>query len=204
MDSYWDQRYAEDDYVFGEAPNAFLAGQAGRLKPGMRALAVADGEGRNGVWLAQQGLAVLSVDSSAVAQAKARRLAEMRGVPLQLALLDLSDWTWPEAEFDLVVAIFVQFASPALRAELFGRMQRALRPGGLLLLEGYRPEQMGYDSGGPSAVENLYTEPMLRQAFGGMQLLELRAYDAAIEEGKGHSGMSALIDLVAQRPDPAA
>jgi cyclopropane fatty-acyl-phospholipid synthase-like methyltransferase len=203
MDSYWDQRYADDDYVFGEAPNAFLEGQAGRLKPGMRALAVADGEGRNGVWLAQQGLAVLSVDSSAVAQAKARRLAEARGVPLQLAQVDLVDWTWPAAEFDLVVAIFVQFAGPAFRAELFARMQRALRPGGLLLLEGYRPEQMGYDSGGPSAVENLYTETMLREAFGGMQLLELRAYDAAIEEGKGHSGMSALIDLVAQRPDPA-
>ncbi|MBI4921281.1 MAG: class I SAM-dependent methyltransferase [Devosia nanyangense] len=204
MDSYWDQRYAEDEYVFGEAPNAFLAGQAGRLKPGMRALAVADGEGRNGVWLAQQGLAVLSVDSSAVAQAKARRLAEARGVPLQLAQVDLVDWIWPEAEFDLVVAIFVQFAGPALRAELFGHMQRALKPGGLLLLEGYRPEQMAYDSGGPSAVENLYTEPMLREAFGGMQVLELRAYDAAIEEGKGHSGMSALIDLVAQRPGPAA
>jgi cyclopropane fatty-acyl-phospholipid synthase-like methyltransferase len=204
MDSYWDQRYAEDDYVFGEAPNAFLASQAGRLKPGMRALAVADGEGRNGVWLAQQGLAVLSVDSSVVAQAKARRLAEMRGVPVQLAQVDLVDWTWPEAAFDVVVAIFVQFAGPALRAEFFERMQRALRPGGLLLLEGYRPEQMGYDSGGPSAVENLYTEPMLREAFGGMQLLELRAYDAAIEEGKGHSGMSALIDLVARRPDPAA
>lgn len=203
METYWDQRYGEDGYVFGEAPNAFLAGQAARLKPGMRALAVADGEGRNGVWLAEQGLAVLSVDSSAVAQAKARRLAEARGVPLQLALVDLVDWTWPQAEFDLVVAIFIQFAAPALRSEIFGHMQHALKPGGLLLLEGYRPEQMGYDSGGPSAVENLYTEPMLREAFSGLQLLELRAYDAAIEEGKGHSGMSALIDLVAKRPDPA-
>lgn len=167
------------------------------------AVRLADGEGRNGVWLAQQGLAVLSVDSSAVAQAKARRLAAARGTSLQLALVDLGDWTWPDAEFDVVVAIFIQFAAPALRTKVFERMQRALKPGGLLLLEGYRPEQIGYGTGGPSAVENLYSEPMLREAFGGMQLLELRAYDSEIQEGKGHAGKSALIDLVAKRPASA-
>ena len=200
METVWDQRYAQEEYLFGETPNAFLLSQAKSLKPGWRALAVADGEGRNGVWLAQQGLAVLSVDSSAVAQAKARRLAATRGASLQLALVGLGNWTWPVAEFDLVVAIFIQFAEPALRTEIFGHMQRALKPGGLLLLEGYRPEQIGYGTGGPSAVENLYTEPMLREAFGGMQVLELRAYDSEIQEGKGHAGKSALIDLVARRP----
>ncbi|HWA59763.1 MAG TPA: class I SAM-dependent methyltransferase [Caulobacteraceae bacterium] len=196
----WDERYAREDYLFGEAPNAFLARQAGRLQAGGRALAVADGEGRNGVWLAEQGLRVLSVDSSAVAQAKAARLAQARGVSLDLELADLSTWRFPEATFDVVAAIFIQFAGPDLRARLFEGMTRALRPGGLLLLEGYRPEQIAYGTGGPRTPENLYTEPMLREAFAGLEILELAAYDAAIGEGVGHSGMSALIDLVARKP----
>lgn len=199
-DNPWDRRYAQADYLFGVEPNAFLARQAGRLKAGWRALAVADGEGRNGVWLAEQSLTVLSVDNSAVAQAKARSLARARGVDLALEQVDLAAWDWPRDAFDLVVAIFIQFAPPALRTRLFAAMAAALKPGGLLLLEGYRPEQLGYGTGGPSAVENLYTEALLRTAFPGLEILELKAYESPIHEGAGHHGMSALIDLVARRP----
>ena len=198
--SFWDERYQGEAYLFGEAPNAFLAAQAHRLRPGMSALAVADGEGRNGVWLAEQGLDVLSVDSSPVAQAKAARLAEARGATLRLEEVDLASWAWPEAQFDVVAAIFIQFAGPALRDQIFAGLKRALKPGGLLLLEGYRPEQIAYGTGGPRVPENLYTEAMLRAAFSDFEILELSAYDAAIEEGAGHSGQSALIDLVARRP----
>ncbi|WP_374573346.1 cyclopropane-fatty-acyl-phospholipid synthase family protein [Phenylobacterium sp.] len=198
--SDWNTRYAREDYLFGEAPNAFLAAQAPRLKAGGTALAVADGEGRNGVWLAQQGLDVLSLDSSAVAQDKARRLAQARGAPLRLELGDLAAWEFPPARFDVVAAIFIQFAGPALRARLFEGMKRTLKPGGLLLLEGYRPEQIAYGTGGPRVVENLYTEAMLREAFADLEIVELKAYDAEIEEGAGHKGMSALIDLVARKP----
>ena len=196
----WDERYAQEGYVFGEQPNAFLARQKHRLQSRVRALAVADGEGRNGVWLAEQGLEVVSLDGSPVAQDKARRLAERRGVQLTFELADLSAWIWPEREFDVVAAIFIQFAGPELRTRMFEGMRRALKPGGLLLLEGYRPEQIAYATGGPSAVENLYTEAMLREAFADLQILELSAYDAVIEEGAGHSGRSALIDLVARQP----
>ncbi|MFZ3005726.1 MAG: class I SAM-dependent methyltransferase [Phenylobacterium sp.] len=199
-DNLWDRRYAQGDYLFGVEPNAFLAGQMGRLRPGGRALAVADGEGRNGVWLAQQGLSVLSVDSSAVAQTKARSLAQARGVAMDLEQVDLSAWTWPRAEFDLVVAIFIQFAPPALRTQLFADMAQALKPGGLLLLQGYRPEQIAYGTGGPSAAENLYTEALLREAFAGLEIIELQSHDTVIHEGAGHDGLSALIDLVARRP----
>lgn len=198
--SFWDERYQGEAYLFGEAPNAFLAAQAHRLTPGLSALAVADGEGRNGVWLAQQGLDVLSVDSSPVAQAKAARLAEARGATLRLEEVDLASWAWPEAQFDVVAAIFIQFAGPALRDQIFAGLKRALKPGGLLLLEGYRPEQIAYGTGGPRVPENLYTEAMLRAAFSDFEILELSAYDAVIEEGAGHSGQSALIDLVARRP----
>jgi SAM-dependent methyltransferase len=197
---FWDKRYAQGGYLFGERPNAFLARQKDRLPPGGRALAVADGEGRNGVWLAEQGLEVLSIDASSVAQAKARRLAEARGVALTLEVVDLAAWPWPEAGFDVIAAIFIQFFGPDLRAPMFEGMKRALKPGGLLLLEGYRPEQLAYGTGGPAQVENLYTEALLRDAFAGLEILELAAYDAAVDEGPAHSGMSALIDLVARRP----
>jgi len=199
--SFWDERYQGEAYLFGEAPNAFLAAQAHRLRPGLSVLAVADGEGRNGVWLAEQGLDVLSVDSSPVAQAKAARLAQARGTALRLQEVDLASWTWPEAQFDVVAAIFIQFAGPQLRDQIFAGLKRALKPGGLLLLEGYRPEQIDYDTGGPRAPENLYTEALLRAAFGDLEIVELPVYDAVIEEGAGHRGQSALIDLVARRPD---
>ncbi len=108
----WDERYAVDHFVFGEEPNAFLRSCADYLRPGMRVLALADGEGRNGVWLAQQGLDVLSTDISPHAQEKARHLASERGVSVDFDLVDLASWSWPEEEFDLVVAIFIQFAGP--------------------------------------------------------------------------------------------
>ena len=199
----WDVRFSADDYVFGTEPNAFLAAQAPRLRPGWTALAIADGEGRNGVWLAEQGLDVLSLDGSVPALDKARRLAEARGVPLRLEQADIETWTWPEARFDLIVGIFIQFAGPALRQLIFEGIGRALKPGGLLLLEGYRPEQIAYGTGGPRIPENLYTEALLRGAFGGFEIIALSAYDAVIREGAGHSGMSALIDLVARKPASA-
>ncbi len=198
----WDTRYAAEGYLFGTAPNAFLARQAPRLRPGLSALALADGEGRNGVWLAEQGLDVLSIDASAVALDKARLMARERGVKLRFEQADLATWAFPEQSFDLVVAIFIQFAGPELRARLFAGIRRALRPDGLLLLEGYRPEQLGYRTGGPPNAENLYTEPMLRAAFAGMEIIELASYDAEIAEGTAHHGMSALIDLVARQPRP--
>ena len=148
-------------------------------------------------WLAQQGLEVLSIDSSSVAQAKARRLAKERGVALQLELADLAAWPFPEGRFDVIAAIFIQFAPPPLRERLFEGIKRALKPGGLVLLEGYRPEQLAYGTGGPPTAENLYTEAMLRGAFRDLEIVELVAYDAVIREGAAHRGMSALIDLVA-------
>lgn len=196
----WNARFGAEGYVFGTAPNAFLAAQAPRLRPGMAALAVADGEGRNGVFLAERGLDVLSVDLSPVGLAKAERLAAARGVKLTTLCTDLAVWNWGGPRFDVVVAIFIQFAGPELRPLLFRRIQQVLRPGGLLILQGYRPEQIGYGTGGPPNAENLYTEPMLRAAFAEMEILHLAAHDQVIEEGSGHHGLSALIDLVARQP----
>lgn len=195
----WNARYAGEGLLFGEEANAFLERQTELLRPGMRALAVADGEGRNGVWLAQQGLEVVSTDISEVAQVKAARLAQSRGVHLDLRLADAADWEWPPEAFDIVAAIFIQFADPAQRARIFAGIRRTLKRGGLLLLEGYRPEQLAFGTGGPPHLENFYTAPMLRDAFESFEIIKLSEYDAVVEESLAHSGMSALIDLVARR-----
>ena len=193
----WNTRYAEaDGHLFGEAPNAFLARRADLLKPGWSALAVADGDGRNGVFLAEQGLAVRSVDFSPVAQEKARRLAEARGVTLTFELADVAAYSWPHEAYDVVAAIFFQFLSPADRAVAFRGIADALRPGGLLLLEGYTPKQLEYGTGGPKAVEQLYTRALLEDAFAGFTTVSIEEYDAELDEGGAHSGMSALIALV--------
>ena len=198
--SVWDERYAGEAYHFGTEPNVFLTTQRRLLKSGMTCLAVADGEGRNGVWLAEQGLAVRSVDSSTVALKKAQALARQRGVAVAFELADLMRWDWGVACYDVVVGIFIQFAAPAAREQMFANIKRSLKPGGLLLLQGYTPRQLEFKTGGPSQAENLYTEALLRAAFADMEILHLREHDEYIEEGAGHSGMSALIEMVARKP----
>ena len=195
----WDGHYAEAHYIFGTEPNIFLASQKSLLKPGSRALAVADGEGRNGVWLAEQGLTVVSVDFSAPAVEKARKLADERGVSVECHMSDVMTWDWPVNAFDVVAAIFIQFASPEQRAVLFQRMKDALKPGGLLILQGYTPKQLEYKTGGPACAENMYTEALLRESFAGMEILCLCEHEAFITEGTKHHGQSALVDMVARK-----
>jgi SAM-dependent methyltransferase len=196
----WNLRFGAAEYIFGTAPNAFLASHAALFKPGQRALCVADGEGRNSVWLAGQGLQVTAFDFSPVALDKARRLAAGRGVSVRYELASVEGWRWPAGEFDVVAAIFIQFVVPDARRVLFERMSASLRPGGLLLLEGYTPAQLKHGTGGPKQVDQLYTEELLRRAFGSLEILELKAYEAELDEGSRHRGMSAVIDLVARKP----
>jgi SAM-dependent methyltransferase len=193
----WNARFSAPGYLFGTAPNRFLASQAHRLRPGQHALAIADGEGRNGVWLATQGLAVTAVDFSAVGLAKARALADAAGVSLAAVEADIAAWAWPPAAFDVVAAIFIQFAGPDLRAAIFRGIQETLKPGGLVILQGYRPEQLAYGTGGPPHAENMYTASLLRAALADMEILHLEEHDSPLAEGGGHAGMSALIDMVA-------
>ncbi len=195
----WQERFATPGYLFGTAPNEFLKSHAHLLRKGEKALAVADGEGRNGVFLAEQGLDVTSVDFSPLAQEKARKLAAERGVTLHIEQADIISREWPAETFDVVAAIFFQFVGPAGRDRIFAGIKRALKPGGLLLLEGYGPKQLEYKTGGPSKLENLYTRELLEKAFAGFASLEVREYDKVIEEGAGHGGLSALVDLIGRK-----
>lgn len=192
----WEGRYAPENYLFGTAPNAFLSRQGGLLPKNGRALSVCDGEARNGVWLAEQGLDVTSVDFSPRAQAKAQALAAARGVRITTLTADLSTWEWPENAFDVIAVIFAQMIPPEL---LFAGIRRALKPGGVLLLEGYGPKQLEYGTGGPKELERLYTPEMLRRHASGLRDVQISEYDAEIFEGDGHGGMSALVDLTARK-----
>ncbi|MFC6687159.1 SAM-dependent methyltransferase [Jhaorihella thermophila] len=195
----WDQRYSIPDYLFGTEPADFLRREAGVIPSGARVLCVADGEGRNSVWLAGQGMRVTAFDASPVGVEKARTLAAERGVDVAFNVTGVEEWDWSR-QYDAVVAVFIQFAPPDLRDRLFGWLGQAVRPGGVLLLHGYAPRQVDYGTGGPPSRENMYTTDMLRAAYDGWEILRLDDYDAEIDEGPGHSGRSALVDLVARKP----
>jgi cyclopropane fatty-acyl-phospholipid synthase-like methyltransferase len=206
-EAMWSARYREagEDYLFGVTPNKFLADRSGLLKKGQTALSIADGEGRNSVWLAEQGLTVTAVEIAAVAVEKARKLAAARQVAVTFKVADMLGPNWPPASFvesfDWVIGIFIQFTGPGERSRQFAAMKRATRPGGRILLQGYTPAQLNYRTGGPSAIENLYTADMLREAFADWAIEELVEYEDDVSEGARHQGRSALIGLVARKPD---
>jgi SAM-dependent methyltransferase len=196
----WNRRFQGPDYHFGTEPNVWLREHSGVLAPASRVLCVADGEGRNSVWLAQQGHHVQAFDIAPSGVDKARALATARGVTVHHEVADCDGFAWPQGQVDAVVAIFVQFADPALRTRLFAHMVASLKPGGVLLLLGYTPKQLDYRTGGPSVLSHLYTASMLREAFNGLDILALDEFEADVQEGAGHSGRSAMVGLVARRP----
>jgi len=195
----WDQRYSAPGYLFGTEAAKFLQREAARLPEAADILCVADGEGRNSTYLAGLGHHVTAFDLSPVAVEKARGLAAEKGVAPLFNVAGVEDWDWNQTH-DVVVAIFVQFAPPDLRARMFNWMAQAVAPGGLLLLHGYAPRQVEYGTGGPPTVANMYTTRMLADAFPAFDILRLEDYDTEVDEGPGHSGLSALIDLVARKP----
>lgn len=205
--TFWDDRYSGDAFVYGEGPNGYLVAQRGRLRPGMSALVPGDGEGRNGVWLAEQGLEVVTVDLSALGVEKARQLAARRGVSLTAIQADLTRWRWPVSHFDLVASIFMHLP-PAARQQIHKAMLASLRPGGLLVIEAFRPEQLRYretygSSGGPPMEEMLFSEAMLRDDFSEAEVLELASAEIDLGEGGAHSGLSAVVRGVFRRAERA-
>jgi SAM-dependent methyltransferase len=196
----WNRRFSEAGYLFGTEPNTWLHDHASLWEAGERVLSVADGEGRNSVWLAQQGLTVDAFDISEVGVRKARDFARITGVKVNFAVADIATLQWPEGLYDGVVAIFIQFADPELRARIFRGMVQALKPGGRVVLQGYTPTQLEYRTGGPPFASHMYTPQLLREAFAGLEIIELEEYEAELAEGSGHKGRSALVGMVARKP----
>lgn len=195
----WDLRYAGSEFHFGERPNEYLLSQAWRFAPGQRAMAAGDGEGRNGVWLAGLGLEVTALDWSAAGMAKARALADRRGVAMRTVVADVTTWDWPEAGFDLVAWIFVHLP-PADRLAAARGVLRSLAPGGLLVLECFSPAQEGRRSGGPKDPALLWDRAAVEQAFGALDVLELLEGTVLLDEGPKHQGRAEVVRAVLRRP----
>jgi len=195
----WDARYAGGGFEFGEAPNRYLESLP-RLLPGMRALAVGDGEGRNGVWLARQGLAVTSLDWSATGLAKARALAARHGVAMETVVADAAAWDWPPAAFDLIALIFVQLP-PADRRAVAAGVTRALVPGGLFALECFTPAQEGRRSGGPKDPSLLWSRAIVEAEFlGPLEVVELLEGTVLLDEGPRHQGHAEVVRALLRKP----
>jgi len=195
----WEGRFSTPEFLFGEKPNYFLINCKDLLPENGKVLAVADGEGRNGVWLAQQRLEVVSLDFSPTAQIKAAELAQRNGVEMEIIQSDVHNWDYPSETFDVVVEIFTQFSSPDQRNLKWTGMKRALKPGGLMIIQGYTPKQLEYGTGGPKKIENLYTREMLEEGFASFREVNIVEEELEMQEGNAHGGMSAVINFTAQK-----
>lgn len=197
---FWNSRFDKPEFIFGKEPNEYLVEQSDQyLNPGNTVLCIADGEGRNGVWLAKQGMQVTGFDVSDIALAKARQFAQESQVSINYSLSDVDGFDWKTDVFDAVVGIFIQFADPQMRSRIFKQVKQSLKPGGIFILQGYTPKQLEYKTGGPSLIEHLYTEEMIRELSHGFEILELRCYEKELSEGPRHTGMSALLGLVSKK-----
>jgi 2-polyprenyl-3-methyl-5-hydroxy-6-metoxy-1,4-benzoquinol methylase len=197
---FWNERFDKEEFIFGKEPNEYLVQTAKQyLKSGNKVLCIADGEGRNGVWLAKQGMQVVGFDASDIALAKAKKFAEENQVQVVYSFSDTDSFHWQSNEYDAVVGIFIQFADPAMRERIFRQTYQALKPGGIFILQGYTPKQLEYKTGGPSLVEHLYTEDLIRKLTKDFTILELTSYEKELSEGPRHTGMSAILGLVARK-----
>ena len=190
--SMWDERFAGERYVYGTRPNAWLASVAGRLRSGSRILSLGEGEGRNAVWLAQQGHRVEAVDGSAVGLAKAQRLAAERGVALATTVADLAAYRPEPKSWDAVILIFLHLPPP-LRVAVHAGAEAALVPGGRLIVEAFTPRQLAFSSGGPRQAELLYEVATLRADFPVITWEELREEEIELDEGPLHRGRAAVV-----------
>lgn len=200
MSTFWDQNFAVAGFKYGTAPNAFLVDQAHRFVAEADVLVPGDGEGRNSVWLAQQGHRLTAMDASAVGLQKANALAAERGVALQTVLGDLADWAPAAASFDAVVLTYVHLP-PAIRQQAHRRLAAGLRPGGWLILESFHPAQLAHSSGGPKDAAMLYTPAMLSADFAGL-LEETMAWEGEtlLSEGPGHQGLAHVTRWTGRAP----
>ena len=194
----WDDRYADSDYLFGTAPNDFLKSVAERLPPNSRILCMADGEGRNGVYLATLGHKVTAVDQSRVGLEKAKKLAKQKQVSIETIKADLAEYDLGVESWDCIVSIFFHIPS-AVRAHIYPRIITALKPGGILMLESYTPEQLNHGTGGPPIAELMLTKDELAQYFSEMNLEHLQELEREVIEGTGHTGLASVVQLLALR-----
>ena len=194
----WNARYSAEGFFYGSDPNDFLRAQASRIAQGGKVLCLAEGEGRNAVYLAGQGFAVTAVDGSQAGLTKLTKFAAERSVSVETTCADLAEYDMGENKWDAIISVWCHLP-PALRADVHRRCVAALKPGGFLILEAYTPRQLEYKTGGPPVAEMMMTLGALRSELVGLEFLHEADIDREIHEGRGHEGKSAVVQLVARR-----
>lgn len=195
---FWNGRFGGEDYAYGTQPNDFLRENASLFRPGNAILSLAEGEGRNAVFLAAQGCKVRGVDFSQSGRTKALQLAERQGVTIGYDLADLTTYDMGEAVWDGVISIFCHLPD-VHRPHLFQSIRRGLKPGGVLLLESYNQKQLGFGTGGPKDAAMLPSLDELKAAFAGFELLRAEDTVREIQEGALHSGKSSVTQFLARK-----
>jgi len=193
----WDERYSSENYAYGTKANDFLVSMIDRLPTG-KILCLAEGEGRNAVWLAEQGNDVTAVDASEVGLQKANRLADARGVAITAVHADLADYDIGKQQWDAIISIFCHLP-PELRHDVHRRCVEGLREDGMILLEAYTPSQLEYNTGGPPVVEMMMDAASVCSELDGLEFLHLQECVRDIHEGEFHNGTGAVVQLLARR-----
>lgn len=194
--TFWNERFGEPGFMYGDQPNDFLKATSSSLKPGGRILCLAEGEGRNAVYLATQGFDVTCVDFSESGLKKTQKLSESHGVTVCTVCADLGQYQIEHEAWDGIVMIFGHF-NEGLRASLYQRMSAGLKPGGTLLMEVYTKDQLSYGTGGPKSIEYLYDKQELEAAFSEFSSVSIQEIIREINEGEYHKGVSATVQLIA-------
>ncbi len=192
----WNERYASEEFVYGTEPNAFLAEHAGLLSSTV--LSLAEGEGRNAVFMASLGLQVLGVDSSDVGLAKAQKLAALKGVSIQTEIADLTTYTPPTNSFGSVVSIFAHLPSQT-RKRLYPLISQSLKPGGVIIMEGYSKAQLDRNTGGPKDIDMLLAPIDIEQAFPSFEVILSREIEREVIEGAFHTGLASVVQFIGRK-----
>ena len=196
--SSWDERFSQPGFAYGDEPNVFVAEVASRIPPGP-VLCLAEGQGRNAVFLAQRGLDVTMMDQSAVGLSRARELAAARGASIATVQGDLADFVIVPGSWSGIVSVFAHVPR-ALRADVHRRVVAGLRPGGAFVFVAYSPRQLQMGTGGPTDVSLLPTLADLRHELAGLELEVADEVVRELHEGALHVGPSALVQVLARRP----
>jgi SAM-dependent methyltransferase len=196
----WNERFSEPGFAYGTEPNDFLVTVADHLPPG-RVLCLAEGEGRNAVYLAGLGFEVTAVDTSSVGLAKAEELARERGVSIHTVSADLADFELEPGGWQAIVSVFCHLP-PVIRASLHERCLRGLAAGGAFVLEGFTPRQLELGTGGPRTRDLLMELSVVRQELPGLHFEIARELDRELSEGKYHRGTAAVVQILARKTAP--
>jgi hypothetical protein len=201
MNNLWDDRYSQLEYIYGKEPNDFLV-EAASFIPKGRVLCLAEGQGRNAVYLASQGYEVTGVDASAVGLAKAQKLASERGVTIATVVANLSDFVIQPNSWDAIISIFCHLPSP-LRNDIHRQSVAGLRPGGVFVLEAYTPHQLQFKTGGPPTSELMMDLITLQQELQGLEFKRAAELERDIQEGEYHHGIGSVVQVIALKPSPS-